>query len=110
MNTLKTILVLVFLSTFLQVNAQIPEKQAKKFTDRITEALSLTKEESESVYKIQLARFKDSESIKKEFEDDEETRKEKLKELGNKVFNEMKTLLGKEKMKQWNEFRTKKNN
>ncbi|WP_445749291.1 hypothetical protein [Polaribacter sp.] len=110
MKTLKTILVVLFLSAFVQVNGQNPDKQAKKFTDRITEALSLTKEESESVYKIQLARFKDSESIKKEFEDDEETRKEKLKELGNKVFNEMKNLLGKEKMKQWNEFRTNKNN
>lgn len=110
MKSLKTILVLIFLSAFLQVNAQSPEKQAKNFTNRITEALSLSKEESEGVYKIQLARFKDSESIKKEFEDDEDTKKEKLKELGNKVFNEMKNLLGKEKMKQWNEFRTKKNN
>jgi predicted metal-dependent RNase len=110
MKTLKTILVVIFLSAFVQVNAQNPEKQAKKFTDNITEALSLTKEESDAVYKIQLARFKEAETIRTEFEGNEDTRKEKLKELGNKVFNEMKTLLGKDRMKQWNEFRTKKNN
>jgi L-amino acid N-acyltransferase YncA len=109
MKTLKTILVLVFLSTFLQINAQTSEKKAKKFTDNITEVLSLTKEESEGVYKIHFARFEETKNINEEFKDDEETKKEKLKGLGNKVYKEMITLLGKEKMILWKEHQSKKN-
>lgn len=109
MKTLKTILTILFLSTFLQVSAQSAKNQAKQITDKMTEVLSLSKKESESIYKIQLSRFKESEEIKKKFEDDPETRKEKLKELGNKVFNELKKSLGQEKLKIWNEYKSKKN-
>jgi hypothetical protein len=110
MKAIKTIILLILFSFSFQLHAQKPEKQAKKFTDNITEVLSLNKEESEGVYKIQLSRFEESKKIKEEFEDDEDARKEKLKELGNKVFNEMKNLLGKEKLKTWNEHKSKKNN
>lgn len=110
MKALKTILAVLFLSTCLQVNAQSPEKQAKKITDTMAEVLSLSKEESEAVYKVQLSRFKESDEIKKEFENEPEDLKEKLKILGNKVFNEMKNVVGVEKMKQWNQYKSKKNN
>lgn len=109
MKAFKIMLAILFVLTCLQVNAQSPEKQAKKITDTMTEVLSLTKEESEAIYKIQLSRFKESDEIKKEHED-MDTRKEKLKVLGNKVFNEMKSLVGKEKLKTWNEYKSKKNN
>jgi hypothetical protein len=109
MKAIKTIMLLIILTFSVQISAQKPEKQAKNFTDNITEILSLSKQESEGVYKIQLSRINESIVIKKEYEDDEDTRKEKLKELGNKTFGEMRTLLGKEKMKIWNEHKSKKN-
>lgn len=109
MRTLKQILTILFLTTCLQVSAQSPKNQAKEITDKMTEVLSLSKNESEAIYKIQLSRFKESDDIKKKFEDDPETRKEKLKELGNKVFNELKNTLGKEKLQIWNEYKSKKN-
>lgn len=110
MKALKTILVVLFLSTFLQVNAQSPEKQAKKLTDKMSEVMALSKAESEAVYNIQFARFKESEEIKKEFQGEPEEMKEKLKLLGNKTFNEMKNAVGVDKMKQWKEYQSNKNN
>lgn len=91
----------------LAVNAQPkPEKKAQKFTDEITEVLSLNKEESKAVYQIQLERFKEVQSIEKEFADNPEMKKIKAKALGNKVFNQMKKVLGEERQKQWKEYKS----
>jgi len=102
---------LAFLALFITVglNAQPnPEKKAKKFTDEITEVLSLSKEESKAVYKIQLDRINESRAIKKEYSNQEVVQKEKLKQNGNKVYNQMKALLGKERMQAWKNHRSKK--
>lgn len=110
MKAIKTIILLLIFSFSFQINAQKPEKKAKKFTDTITEVLSLNKEESEAVYKIQFSRFSESKKIRKENQDNPEIKKEKLKALGKRVFNEMKKTLGKEKMKTWAQHKSKKNN
>ncbi|GAA4282196.1 hypothetical protein GCM10022260_26190 [Gaetbulibacter aestuarii] len=85
-----------------------PEKKAQKITDKITEALSLNKADSKAVYNIQLERFKDAQDIQRKYANDPEMKKEKLKANGNETYNKMKNYLGKERMKQWADYR--KNN
>jgi hypothetical protein len=99
-------IIVLFLS--LTVSAQpSPEKKAQKFADEMTQVLSLNKEESKAIYEIQLERFKENQAINKEFGNDPEMKKEKLKDLVNKVFNQTKKILGEERQKQWKEFKSK---
>ena len=100
-------LLTVFLSAAIYAQPS-PEKKAQKITDRITEALSLNETDSKAVYEIQLERFKDARSINKNYANDPEMKKKKLKANGNETYNKMKNYLGKERMKQWAEYR--KNN
>ena len=100
-------LLTVFLSAAIYAQPS-PEKKAQKITDRITEALSLNETDSKAVYNIQLERFKDAQGIQKKYANDPEAKKEKLKANGNETYNNMKNYLGKERMKQWTEYR--KNN
>ncbi|HMP31254.1 MAG TPA: hypothetical protein PKD85_16735 [Saprospiraceae bacterium] len=100
MKKLKFIIAIFTLFTTLTLNAQPkPEAKAKKFTDEITKVLSLNKEESNAIYQIQLNRFTENQAIEKQYASDAEGKKEKLKALGNKTFNEMKKVLGEERQK-----------
>jgi len=108
MKKLKWLIALFALFLSLGLNAQTkPEKKAKRITHEMTQVLSLSEEESNTIYQIQLERFNESQSIEKEFSDDPEAKKEKLKELGNKVFNQVKKILGPERQKQWKEYKSK---
>ncbi|GAA4270511.1 hypothetical protein GCM10022257_26120 [Hyunsoonleella aestuarii] len=93
----------------LGVNAQVkPEKKAKKIANEMTEVLSLDKQESKAIYKIQLERFKEGEAIKKEYANQPEVKKQKLNKLGSKVYNQLKDYLGMDSLKKWKSH--KKNN
>ena len=105
---MKHVFALIVLFVSLSASAQqTPEKKAQKFADEMTEVLSLNKEESKAIYEIQLERFKENQAINKEFGDDPEMKKEKLKVLGNKVFNQMKDVIGVERQKQWKAYKAK---
>ena len=106
MKKLKFIIAVFALFTAIAVNAQPkPEAKAKKFTEEMTKVLSLNEEESKAIYQIQVARFTENQAIEKQYGDDPEAKKEKLKELGNKTFKEMKKVLGEERQKQWKEYK-----
>jgi len=110
MKKLKFLLTFITFFAVVSLSAQPkPEKKAQKFTDEMTEVLSLNKQESKAIYEIQLNRFKEAQRINKEYADDPETKKEKTKELGNKVFNEMKKVLGAERQKQWKAYKDENN-
>lgn len=99
--------ILAFVLT-LSVSAQEnPEKKAKKLANEFTQVLSLNEEESKAIYEIQLERFKSVQSVNKEFADEPEVKQEKLKVLGDKVYNQIKDVLGMERQKQWKEYKSK---
>jgi hypothetical protein len=108
MKKLKLLIVGIALFGTAVIHAQAkPEKKAKNFADEMTKVLSLNEKETDSVYKIQLVRFKESQAIESEFGDNPEGKKEKLKDLSNKTFNLMKKLLGEERQKQWKDYKSK---
>lgn len=110
MKKLKLITALLALIITVSVNAQAkPQKQAQKIADEMTEVLSLSKQESKAIYKIQLERFKEGESIKKEYSNQPEVRKEKLNKLGGKLYNQLKDYLGMERLKEWRTYKKNKN-
>ncbi|WP_438988720.1 hypothetical protein [Polaribacter sp.] len=108
MKTIKTIILLILFSISINISAQKPEKKAKKIADEMTEVLELDKKDSKAIYKIQFERFKEGESIRKEFADQPEIRKEKLNKLGNKVYNQLKDYLGMERLKEWRAYKQSK--
>ena len=109
MKKLKLIITLFVLIITINVNAQAkPEKKAKKIATEMSKVLSLDKKESKAVYKIQLNRFNESKSIVKEYTNQPEIKKQKLNKLGSKVYNQLKDLLGMERLKIWKSY--KKNN
>lgn len=110
MKLLKTLLLLLVFTFSISLNAQKPEKKAEKFADKVSKAIKLSKKEYKEVYEIQLARFKDGKEIRQKYKDDEATRKAELKKLGNRVYNQMKKTLGKERLKKWNNYRKSNKN
>ena len=111
MKKLKLVVAFIALFSTLGLSAQVKtEKKAHKIADEMTKVLSLNKEESQAIYQIQMDRFKESQAIRAEFADDPEAEKEKLKELGNKVFNQVKKVLGPERQKQWKDYKSNKSN
>lgn len=108
-KTFKTILVLLIFTIGLNVQAQKKqEKKAKKIANEMTKALSLNKKESKAIYEIQLARLKEAARIKKEYKNLPESKKEAFKKNGSKVYNQLKNLLGKERLKQWRAYKKSK--
>lgn len=106
MKILKLLLPLFFIFCSINFQAQKKqEKKAKKITAEITKALQLSDKESKYVYKIQLEKFKEAKRIREEYANNESAKKKELKKNGNKVYNEMKKTLGKERMKKWKEYR-----
>jgi type III secretory pathway component EscR len=109
MNKLKLIITLFVLIITINVNAQAkPEKKAKKIATEMSKVLSLDKKESKAVYKIQLNRFNESKSIVKEYTNQPEIKKQKLNKLGSKVYNQLKDLLGMERLKIWKSYKKNK--
>jgi len=106
---LKLIITLFVLIITINVNAQAkPEKKAKKIATEMSKVLSLDKKESKAVYKIQLNRFNESKSIVKEYTNQPEIKKQKLNKLGSKVYNQLKDLLGMERLKIWKSYKKNK--
>ena len=101
----KVTLLIPMLFLFLSLSAHAQKAKAKKIAKEMTEVLSLDKKESKAVYKIQLNRFKESTSIKSEHANEPVIRKQKLKKLGNKVYNQLKAVLGIERLKKWKQHR-----
>ena len=108
MKPKNTITLLFFLSFFCVAIAQNPSKKAKKIADEMTEVLELDKKDSKAIYKIQFERFKEGESIRKEYAEQPEIRKEKLNKLGSKVYNQLKDYLGMERLKEWRAYKQSK--
>jgi len=106
MKKLKLIITLFVLIITINLNAQAkPEKKAKKIATEMSKVLSLDKKESKAVYKIQLNRFNESKSIVKEYTNQPEIKKQKLNKLGSKVYNQLKDLLGMERLKIWRSYK-----
>ncbi len=101
---LKTLFFALFVTFTLSAQPS-PEKKAKKFADEVTQVLELNEEESKAVYEIQLDRIKQNQAIEKEYADNPEEKKAKIKELGNSTFNKMKALLGAERQKKWKAYK-----
>ena len=109
MKKLKLIITLFVLIITINLNAQAkPEKKAKKIATEMSKVLSLDKKESKAVYKIQLNRFNESKSIVKEYTNQPEIKKQKLNKLGSKVYNQLKDLLGMERLKIWKSYKKNK--
>lgn len=108
MKFIKSVLVLVLFSTSVVCSAQSPEKKAQKLANEIGEVLSLTPEEIDEVYKIQLVRFQETKKINKNYTKGTDEYKAMRKELGNNTYRDMKNLLGQERMKKWNEHKKSK--
>ncbi|WP_242157500.1 hypothetical protein [Aestuariivivens sediminis] len=104
---MRHLLFIIALFMTLSLNAQPkPEKKAQKIADEMTEVLSLSKEESKAIYQIQLERFTTVQAWRKEYADDQETLNEKQREMGKKVFNQVKDILGKERQQKWKEYKS----
>lgn len=108
MKTIKIVFLFITLVFSVQVSAQKIEKKAKKITKEMTKVLSLNETESKAIYKIQLEKFKEGKKIRKEYSDKPETKKQKLKAHGSKVYNQLKKLLGKERLKKWRTYKKNK--
>lgn len=87
-----------------------PSKRAKKVADEMAEVLQLNSQDAVAIYQIQLERFEQSDSIKEEYANQPKVRKEKLKQVGNKVYNDLKNYLGKERLSKWREYKKSKKN
>lgn len=108
MNKMKILTMFIALFTMTTLTAQVkPEKKAQKIAAEMTEVLSLNEKEKEAIYQIQLERFKESQVIQETYADQPEEKKAKLKALGNKVFNQIKEVLGEERQKKWKEHNAK---
>tara|TARA_B110000444_G_C18661291_1_gene510894 strand:+ start:130 stop:393 length:264 start_codon:yes stop_codon:yes gene_type:complete len=56
-------------------------EKANKLTNEMTQALSLDEEVKTKIFEIQLNRFQEAETIRKQYMDDSETKKAELKKI-----------------------------
>lgn len=106
MKLLNTLLLILFVGSLTTATAQInSEKRAKKISQNMKKALDLTNKETEDIYQMQYERFEKSNELQKTYADQPEVLKEKRKELGKDIYNNLKNYLGKERLKQWREWR-----
>ena len=101
---LSIFLTILSLNTFAQADS---EKRANALTEKMTKALSLTKEEQSKVYEIQLKRFHEVAIIRSTYAEDLETKKAELKKVYNRLSGKLKSTLGKDKMKDWRTYKKK---
>ena len=79
--------------------------KATKITNEMTEVLSLSEEDREKVYEVQLKRFQEVVSIREQYKDDDQTRKLELKKVYKRLFGKLKNTLDKDKMQQWRNYK-----
>ena len=79
--------------------------KATKITNEMTEVLSLSEEDREKVYEVQLKRFQEVVSIREQYKDDDQTRKLELKKVYKRLFGKLKNALDKDKMQQWRNYK-----
>lgn len=101
------LLPILIIFTSLGLSAQNKSK-AKEISQEMTEVLSLNKKEAKTIYKIQLNRLNESDALKKEYAHAPEEKKQQLKKLGKKVYNEIKEAIGVERLKEWKEYKKNK--
>jgi len=99
----------ILLMGFFANSQSNPKKKAQVITNEMSQFLDLTKKESNAVFQIQLNRFIEAKDIRSKFFDQPTIQKEKLKLLGNKVYNDLKNLLGVDRIKKWKDFKNNKN-
>ena len=102
---LSIFLTILSLNTFAQADS---EKRANALTEKMTKALSLTKQDQSKVYEIQLKRFQQVAIIRDKYQDDPEIKKAELKKVYNKLYGKLKGNLGEKKMLLWQKY--KRNN
>jgi hypothetical protein len=71
----------------------------------MAEVLSLSEEDTEKVYEVQLKRFQEVVSIREQYKDDDQTRKLELKKVYKRLFGKLKNALDKDKMQQWRNYK-----
>lgn len=74
--------------------------KATKITNEMAEVLSLSEEDREKVYEVQLKRFQEVVSIREQYKDDDQTRKLELKKVYKRLFGKLKNAQDKDKIKQ----------
>tara|TARA_B100000768_G_scaffold181824_1_gene206704 strand:- start:19 stop:351 length:333 start_codon:yes stop_codon:yes gene_type:complete len=99
---LSIFLTILSLNTFAQVDS---EKRAIALTEKMTKALSLTKEEQSKIYEIQLERFQQVAIIRDKYQVDPEIKKVELKKVFNKLHGKLIKALGKDKIQQWGDYK-----
>ena len=107
-NLTHKLLILLFFIGFISSAQPSPKKKAQKIANEMTQVLDLNRKESKAVYQVQLKRFNEGKSIKSQYSDQPEVRKEKLRLLGNRVYNDLKAVIGIERLKQWKQHRKNK--
>ena len=79
--------------------------KATKITNEMAEVLSLSEEDTEKVYEVQLKRFQEVVSIREQYKDNDQTRKLELKKVYKRLFGKLKNTLDKDKMQQWRDYK-----
>ena len=99
---MKYVLSVIALFLILSLSAQpSPKERAKKIANDMTQFLDLDNKERKAIYRIQFDRFNESNEIKKQYANQPEVKKQKLKKLGDKVYNQIKEAIGIEQLKKW---------
>tara|TARA_Y100000385_G_scaffold291086_1_gene367131 strand:+ start:106 stop:582 length:477 start_codon:yes stop_codon:yes gene_type:complete len=104
---MKKFILLVFLMVFTSnaIAQDDLELKATEITNEMAEVLSLSVVDKTKVYEIQLKRFQEVASIREQYKDDDQTRKEELKKVYNRLFGKLKKALDKDKMEQWGDYK-----
>lgn len=106
MKTLNSLLLVVFLCSFTVSTAQVnSKKRAKKLSQKMTKALDLNEQETEDIYQMQYERFEKANKLIDMYSDQPKVLKQKRKELGKEIYNNLKNYLGKERLKEWRKWR-----
>ena len=79
--------------------------KATKITNEMAEVLSLSEEDTEKVYEVQLKRFQEVVSIREQYKDNDQKRKLELKKVYKRLFGKLKNALDKDKMQQWKNYK-----
>ena len=96
MKKISLLLLLMVLATNVY-SQKTNEERASKITNEISE-----------VYKIQLKRFHEVNTIRSTYAQDPETKKAELKKVYNRLFGKLKSTLGEDKMQEWKIYKRNK--
>lgn len=106
MKTLSTLLLFLFVCSFSTAEAQVnSKKRAKKISQKMQKALDLSNKETKDIYEMQYDRFEKANQLIKDYSDQPDVLKQKRKELGKEIYNDLKNYLGKERLQQWRDWR-----